>query len=213
MYDISGELHISSLNELGPRTALVSPQKTMARQPISAADRIRELSAINAEVAAMLQSAGHAIDSLTNRPLNHKADGDEDTEMADNDQKANLDARKAAFTQHTEAYYTGLQSIVARLRRQAYALEEAGIIAAEAPALASSSHQKQNVSKMGAGGAQAAGPPMPEPERLTNGGLGNLDVGWLNSRGNKVGSEKENELVDEARKLLEEVLSRNPGAS
>ena len=41
----------------------------MAQQTISAADRIRELSAINAEVAAMLQSAGLAIDSLTDRAL------------------------------------------------------------------------------------------------------------------------------------------------
>lgn len=176
----------------------------MAQQTIQAADRIRELSAINAEVAAMLQSAGFAIDSLTNRALKKPIDGDNDTEMTDENQQASLDDRKAAFTQHTEAFYTGIQSIVARLRRQAYALEEAGIISPEAPALA---HQKASTQNR----PPAAGPPLPEPERVTNGGLGNLDVGWLNSRGNKVGVEKENELIEEAKKLLEETLSREDG--
>lgn len=173
----------------------------MAQQTISAADRIRELSAINAEVAAMLQSAGLAIDSLTNRPLKKQTDADNDIEMTDDNRQATLDDRKAAFTQHTEAFYTGIQSIVARLRRQAYALEEADIISPEAPALA---HQKASTQNR----PPAAGPPMPEAERLINGGLGNLDVGWLNSRGNKVGVEKENELIEDAKKLLEESLSR-----
>lgn len=180
----------------------------MAQQTISAADRIRELSAINAEVAAMLHSAGLAIDSLTHRALKKQTDEDNDTEMTDDNQEASLDERKAAFTQHTEAFYSGIQSIVARLRRQAYALEEAGIISSEAPALA---HQKAPTQAAGTARPQAAGPPMPEPERITNGGLGNLDVGWLNSRGNKVGVEKESELIEEVKKLLEEALAQEVG--
>lgn len=183
----------------------------MARQSISAADRIRELSAINAEIAAMLQSAGQAIDSLTNRPLNKTADRDEDTQMAEDSNNISLEERKSAFSQHTEAYYTGLQSVVARLRRQAYALEEAGIIAAEAPALASSSQQRQTAPSIGPGRAQPAAAHSQDAERITNGGLGNLDVGWLNSRGNKVGAEKESELVEEAKRLLEDTLSRSQG--
>ena len=100
-----------------------------------------------------------------------------------------LEQRKTAFAEHTKTYYTTLQAIIARLRRQAYALEEAGIIDAEASSKASTLPK--------------------ESERITNGGLGNLDVGWLNSRGNKVGAEKENELVEEAKKLIEETLSRD----
>ena len=138
----------------------------MAGQSISAADRIRELSVINAEVATMLQSAGKAIDSLTNRPLNKSADGDEDTQMAEDGEDASLDDRKSAFTQHTEAYYTGLQSVVAQLRRQAYALEEAGIIAAEAPALASSSRQGQNAPSLGVGRTQPSASLMVDLEIL-----------------------------------------------
>lgn len=183
----------------------------MARRTLSAADRIRELSSINAEVATMLQSAGQAINSLTSRPLETPAERDEDTAMTESDDQTTIDDRKAAFTNHAEAYYTSLQSLTARLRRQAYALEEAGIVSAEAPGLPSSSQQRQNAPVVGSGRPQSGVVPSQEPERVTNGGLGNLDVGWLNSRGNKVGVEKENELIREARKLLEEKLSRNDG--
>lgn len=153
---------------------------------ISPAERIRELCAINEDVAAMVQSAGQAIDSLTNRPLSQAVDGD-DTQMVD---QATADARKEAFAEHTKAYYTSLQAVVARLRRQAYALEEAGIIAAEPPGLSAGKGQ----------GVEGS-------DRITNGGLGNLDVGWLNSRGNKVGAEKEGELLADAMNLLEETLA------
>lgn len=162
----------------------------MASKTISPADRIRELATINAEVTAMLQSAGHAINALTPRPV------------SEDNATPSLDDRKEAFTHHTEAYYTGLQSIVAQLRRQAYALEEAGIIAPEASSITATTQQQRP-------GAPATAP---DSQRITNAGLGNLDVGWLNSRGNKVGAEKENELVDEAKKLLQDVLAREEGA-
>lgn len=176
----------------------------MAFQQITPADRIRELSAINGDVAAMLESAGQAINSLTNRPLNQGAEQDGDTQMTDSTKCVTLEERKEAFKKHTTAYYTGLQAIVARLRRQAYALEEAGIIAAEAPAL----QQRQTAPAASPQRGQAGAAPAHEAERITNGGLGNLDVGWLNSRGNKVGVEKENELVEDAKKLLEEALAK-----
>ena len=181
----------------------------MASQSISPADRIRELSAINADVAAMLQSAGQAINSLTNNPLNKPADRDEDTQMTEDSKAATLEERKEAFAEHTKAYYTSLQAVVARLRRQAYALEEAGIIAAEVPSLSSSTQQRHPSLAGGAQRGQPAAAPVQEPERITNGGLGNLDVGWLNSRGNKVGAEKESELVEEAKRLLQDKLSRS----
>ena len=38
---------------------------------------------------------------------------------------------------------------------------------------------------------------------VINGGLGDLDVGWLNSRAKDVGAGKERELVKELRELLE----------
>jgi hypothetical protein len=171
----------------------------MASQQLSHADRIRELSAINADIPAMLEAAAKAINALTNRPLTKSGDDSNDIEMEDGEGSITSEQRKEVFTEHTKAYYSTLQAIVARLRRQTYALEEAGIIAAEAP----------NTLVSGAHRGQASAAPAKESEKITNGGLGNLDIGWLNSRGNKVGAEKENELVEEAKKLLEETLSRD----
>ena len=45
-----------------------------------------------------------------------------------------------------------------------------------------------------------------DADRITNSGLGNLDVGLLNSRGNSVGMEKEAELSTEATDLLKAIV-------
>lgn len=177
----------------------------MATPSISPADRIRDLSNINGEVALLLESAGQAINSLTDRPVNSPDSGDEDTNMNGTSEQSSLKDHREAFASHTKAYYTHLQAIIARLRRQAYALEEAGIISAEAPSTAIASQSRQNMGQ-GQGRGQFTAQ---EPERITNGGLGNLDVGWLNSRGTKVAAEKESELIQEAKELLEESLAKN----
>ena len=177
----------------------------MASRTISPADRIRDLSNINAEVAAILQSAGQAINSLTDQPLSKGASNDGDTHMETGDGPGSLQDRKDAFTEHTQGYFTHIQAVVARLRRHAYALEEAGIITAEAPVVGLTEQQKQAAAAQ----AQQRAPvvAVAEPERITNGGLGTLDVGYLNSRGNKVATEKESELIGEVKKLLEESLA------
>ena len=174
----------------------------MASLDISPASRIRELSAINADIPAMLEAAGKAINAITNKPLVNSEDADMEVAAEEGGKVATIEERREVFEEHAKTYYTTLQAIVARLRRQAYALEEAGIIPAEAHTTLSSNAQR------GQPGAAAA----KESERITNGGLGNLDVGWLNSRGNKVGAVKESELVEEAKKLLEETLARGHDA-
>ncbi|GAB7331681.1 hypothetical protein MBLNU13_g03668t1 [Cladosporium sp. NU13] len=178
----------------------------MATQTLSSADRIRELTEVNSDVASMLSAAGHAINALTNRPLNAANDDDNDTNMeGNNNEPATLEARKQAFQQNSTAFYTNLQAIVAKLRRQAYALEEAGIITPEAATLSTISVQAPKPPAN-----QPGRPPQQvdqQPERITNGGMGNQDIGWLNSRGNGVGADKEKELVEDARKLLGDVLA------
>jgi hypothetical protein len=175
----------------------------MASQTISPSDRIRDLSEINAEVAAMIASAGQAINSLTDRPLATSSGDGEDTDMADASVTHSIIERKEAFTEHTKNYYTHLQAVVARLRRHAYALEEAGIIAPEAPVLSTGGQERQPVPGQVQQRGQMNTAQPQESERIVNGGLGNLDVGWLNSRGNKVGAEKESEMIEDAKKLLE----------
>jgi hypothetical protein len=172
---------------------------------VTPAERIRELLAINADVPALLSSAGGAINALTNRPSTAAStDGDDMVDVPSDNSTA---AHKEAFTKNTTAYFTYIQSIMARLRRQAYALEEAGIIAAETPTLSTTGAAPE-----GAGLARR-GPPGQaqrqageDGDRITNGGLGSLDVGLLNSRGNSVGLDKEAELIAEAKQMVAEML-------
>lgn len=86
-----------------------------------------------------------------------------------------VEDRKNAFSSAASDYFTTLSWIEVQLRRQIWALEEAGIIAAEA--------SSQNAGNQGS--------------------LGSLDVGWLNSRNDKVGKEMEAELWAKARELIE----------
>lgn len=176
-------------------------------QQISPADRIRELSRISEQTAAIVEAAGRAINVLTNRSPITKGD---DTHMIS--EEDSLDARKQAFEGHVNDYYNNLQAVIAKLRRQTYALEEAGIIAAEAPVLSSARDPRQSAASTGANGRPAAHQPPNEGDKITNGGLGSLDIGYLNSRGNKVGAEKEAELIQEAKALLEE-LTADPDRS
>lgn len=166
----------------------------MASNDISPADRIRELNAVNGHLAAILHHAGQAVKALSPTP-------DPD------DEASHLDARKKRFEAQSKDMFTSLQAATAVLRRQAYALEEAGIIAAQAPTI--SSHVQRQQSPQPGGGAAVG--KKPEPDRITNGGMGNLDVGWLNSRGNQVGAEKEAELLEEATELARRALRDGRG--
>lgn len=185
---------------------------------ITPAERIRELAAINADVPALLSSAGHAVNALTDRPLNASSGDTDQMDGVQGDESPS--AHKEAFTKHTTAYFTLIQSVMARLRRQAYALEEAGIIAAEAPTLSTTGAATDAGPARPTGGAGIVrrGPTVPQQkagedgDRVTNGGLGSLDVGLLNSRGNSVGLDKEAELVAEAKRMLAEMLEERQRA-
>ena len=76
------------------------------------------------------------------------------------------------------AYYTTLRRIRDQLRAEVDALSEAGLL-----------ESSLDGSALGPG--------------ATNGGLGDFDVSWLNSRAKDVGAGKERELVTELRVLLE----------
>jgi hypothetical protein len=179
------------------------PQPTL-----TPSERIRELSAINADVPALLTSAANAVNALTDRPLSIMSSDSDQMDDVQGDNSAS--GRKEAFSKHTTAYFTHIQSIMARLRRQVYALEEAGIIAADAPTLSTTGAA---VEATGVGRRSPSGQAMRQAtedgERITNGGLGSLDVGLLNSRGNSVGLDKEAELIAEAKQMIAEMLAEN----
>jgi len=178
----------------------------MASQTVAPGQRIRELDGINQTISTALQNAGLAIQALSSTSLR---DTDEDSKAGSNES----DARREQFQEHTRAYYTGVQAAIAKLRRQAYALEEAGVISPEAPTFVTSSQQRQQMGSSVPGRATPASSPAQDIGRITNGGMGNLDVGWLNSRGDKVSAEKEAELVEEAKLLLEGLAAQRVEAT
>lgn len=116
--------------------------------------------------------------------------------------------QKEEFKVATSQYFSLLSSIDVRLRRQINALEEADIIPAEA-----ASKDAQNTSNLTSafatlgGGASVKGT-SGSKQTNSNGGLGNLDVAWLNSRNDKVGKEMDAELWEKAKAFVTSLEKR-----
>ncbi|PYH76516.1 hypothetical protein BO82DRAFT_359042 [Aspergillus uvarum CBS 121591] len=156
-------------------------------QIFTSADRIRQLNEIDKDVAQLIHSAGLAIQALTN------------TRTTDSPAENNsLAAHKTRFKEATSQYFALLSSIDVRLRRQVYALEEAGILAPETAATATNSRTGELA---GAGAAAAAASSNP------------LDVSWLNSRKDTVGKDKEAELWAAVREFVEQLARHGPSSA
>ena len=117
-----------------------------------------------------------------------------------------------SFSDATHQYFGLLSSIDVRLRKQIEALEDAEIIPAEAVArstvMTQSASPGLNALRGGASLAKTA-------ERPKNVGatLGNLDVGWLNSRNDSMKQKMEVDLWKSAQELLvryEDVTAKAP---
>ncbi len=184
---------------------------------ITPAERIRDLLVIDRDVTQVLRSASQAINALTTKHQ-HQTEVLQQDEALMPERHEALESSKHTFETHTNDFYTLVQSITARLRRQAYALEEAHMIATE-PASTDTEPPPSvaNVVPLGgrSNGTAFGGPAAqvrPEPPMpITNGGLGNLNIGWLNSRRDEVGKQKEAELWTAARTHLEKLQAHPYG--
>lgn len=145
----------------------------------------------------MLESAGLAIKALTARSASSP---DEQPS-----QSISIEQQKKDFKTATAQYFSLLSSVDVRLRRQIYALEEAEIIPAEAPTKESQSTSTVPAAlaaltnTLNVPAAKQAGT---NKNISTSGGLGALDVGWLNSRNDSVGKDKEAELWSTAKDFI-----------
>lgn len=124
-----------------------------------------------------------------------------------------IEQQRESFTAATSQYFTLLSSVDVNLRRQIYALEEADILPAETvtkepptslavPSAAQPNSPNTSLSRTGGGNKGV----------IIGGGLGNLDVGWLNSRNDNVGKEMKAELWGEAENFVSKLEARKPGA-
>ena len=121
--------------------------------------------------------------------------------------------QEESFIAATSQYFAFLSSVDVNLRRQIYALEEADILPAEVftkepptslavPSAAQAHHSNVSPSRT-SGGKKGS---------VTGGGLGNLDVGWLNSRNDNVGKDMKSEVWRKTEKTMNELEERKPGA-
>ncbi|KAI4203959.1 MAG: hypothetical protein LQ348_001342 [Seirophora lacunosa] len=157
---------------------------------ISASDRIEQLNNVDRDVAKLLQYAGTAIKALTSAAP--ESNGNQD------DQAQNIEQRKADFSAASSEYFGTLSSIDVRLRRHITALEKAGILPSEMGAADLQSVQSDaKSSQLSTANNRTT---------ITNGGLGNLDIGWLNSRSDHAEKPMEAELWEEAQRMVQRTL-------
>ena len=129
--------------------------------------------------------------------------GDVDGESS---QSVSIEEQKELFTTATSQYFALLSSIDIGLRSQIKALKDADIIQKEAASRDSKTSQAVPVA-FAALGSAATQPKQAGGTRaaISDGGLGSLDVGWLNSRNDHIGKGMEAELWEEAQQFVEKL--------
>lgn len=145
--------------------------------PFTLEENIHQLNAIDRSIVQLMNHTATALGALTT-----PASSDDSNPLA----PVESAAQKEAFREATDTFLDTLHSIDVRMKRQILALEEAGIVN-----LTSGPRQGRNISVK----------PSLKPNGM--GAIGNLDVGWLNSRSTKVERDMELELWKRARELLE----------
>lgn len=160
----------------------MSDSEKQGSEPFTVEENIQQLNSIDKRIVELMKHTSTALNSLTTPTVG---------EDSPNSQTATLDpaAQKAAFKQATDSFVTTLHGIDVHLKRQIMALEEAGIIN-----LSAADKQPQT-------GPNATTKPSLRPNGV--GTVGNLDVGWLNSRSTRVERDMEAELWGQAKSLLE----------
>ncbi|KAI3396426.1 hypothetical protein diail_12146 [Diaporthe ilicicola] len=170
--------------------------------PFTRAERMQQLAAIDHDIASLLDLTGTAIQSLGKQSLPPPSDGSNSNNTSAPEQPESQPQPSAAeqtrqFEDAMNRFLSTLHSVDARLKRQILGLDEAGIIS-----LPSNKDAAKDKSKEDDGPAAPAAPkPALEPNGV--GMVGDLDVGWLNSRSNQVEREMEAELWTKARTHLE----------
>jgi len=154
-----------------PPDATSKPERTFTPP-----DRIKELNDIDASIAQLLYAAGTALQVL-----------------GSNSSATTLPSAKAQFLDSITTYFTVLSSIDFRLRRQVYALQEAGLIAE-----GDTKDAKRGASAAGAGGA-------------ASGAVGQLEMSWLNNQGDLVEKDMEREIWKRARDFVEKLVGEVDG--
>ncbi|KAF4466671.1 Mediator complex subunit Med11 [Fusarium albosuccineum] len=158
------------------------------QEPLTVEENIQQLNAIDNSVVQLMNHTATALNALT---APSSAPGSDPTAEAAKP-SLNPPSQKAAFQSATDSFLTTLHSIDVKMKRQIFGLEEAGIIN-----LANPQRQEPN------------GPPKASLKPNGMGAVGNLDAGWLNSRGTRVERDMEAEIWSKAKDLLHKEGEQN----
>ncbi|KAG8526865.1 uncharacterized protein KY384_008294 [Bacidia gigantensis] len=158
-------------------------------------EQIKQLGEIDKHVVQLLKSAGHALETLTSTTASS------DSRFQGS---VNLAESRTTFSGATSQYFNSLRFIDIQLREQISALEKAAILRPQDTAsttqtdLAIPTSIARSMGIVNPLASKADG----RKGAVAAGGLGSLDVGWLNSRNDNVGKEMEAELWEEALGLV-----------
>ncbi|KAI1774418.1 mediator complex, subunit Med11 [Hypoxylon cercidicola] len=156
--------------------------------PLRKAERIQQLGEIDRNIVSLLRSTAQAVQTLGKQQAR-----DEDVTMADH-----KDQQIEVFQNSMNDFLRTLRSVNVGMKRQIYGLEEADIVTLDTNE--SQSTEAESSKTAGAGNRNV--PLQPDGD----GKIGGLDVGWLNSRSDKVERDMEADLWNEAEALLQRLL-------
>ena len=152
-------------------------------KPFTVEENIRQLNDIDKCIAQLMDHTATALNAVSipaSSPSAADQPGGPRTEP-------NPASQKEALHTATDSFLDTLHKVDVQMKRQIMALEEAGIVN-----LAAAPKQEPG---------STVGKTSLKPNGM--GSVGNLDVGWLNSRGSKVEREMEAELWSKAKEFLE----------
>lgn len=161
-----------------------------AYEPFTVEENIRQLNAIDQHMVQLMKHTATALNSLT---IPSSSETNQNKDPAAEAAKPPLDppAQKETFRSATDSFLTTLHTVDVKMKRQIFALEEAGIIDLAPP-------KRQEAE----GPILTAQPILPSQRPNGVGAVGNIGAGWLNSRGTRVERDMEAELWDKAKDLL-----------
>lgn len=146
--------------------------------PFTLEENIQQLNDIDRSIVELMTHTATALGALTTPVSSDDSNPPASVEAA---------AQTEAFRKATDTFLETLHSVDVRMKRQILALEEAGIVnlTSSGPRQGHNTTVKASLKPNGMGA------------------IGNLDVGWLNSRSTKVERDMELELWRRAQELLE----------
>ena len=164
-----------------PKDIDMGDESSNVHRPFTVEESIYQLNSIDKAIVDLMNHTSTALNSLTT------ATSSDSTASAETPAEAGArkDSQKEAFKSATDTFLTTLHDIDVKMKRQIFALEEAGIVS-----LSTGQRLEQGASKASF-----------RPNGM--GTVGNLDVGWLNSRGTRVERDMEAELWSRTRLFLE----------